>query len=79
MAKKANKVNCEGYEHHMMYDNKTGKGVMTSSCQQHLDLMATHSHDKPKKRFGGAIMKSGGQVQGCGCPYGMEMGPNNLL
>tara|TARA_Y100001937_G_scaffold57905_1_gene79357 strand:+ start:209 stop:358 length:150 start_codon:yes stop_codon:yes gene_type:complete len=23
--------------------------------------------------------KKGGQVQGCGCPYGMEMGPNNLL
>ena len=21
----------------------------------------------------------GGQVQGCGCPYGMEMGPNKVL
>lgn len=21
----------------------------------------------------------GGQVQGCGCPYGMQMGPNNVL
>lgn len=50
MAKKANKINCEGYKHHMMYDKKTGKGVMTKSCQQHLDLMATHTHDKPKKK-----------------------------
>jgi hypothetical protein len=23
--------------------------------------------------------RSGGQVQGCGCPYGMNMGPNNVL
>jgi len=50
MAKKANKINCEGYKNHMMYDKKTGKGVMTKSCQQHLDLMATHTHDKPKKK-----------------------------
>ena len=21
----------------------------------------------------------GGSVQGCGCPYGMQMGPNNVL
>ena len=25
MAKKANKVNCEGYKDHMMYDPKTDK------------------------------------------------------
>tara|TARA_R100000353_G_scaffold44766_2_gene35962 strand:+ start:1247 stop:1486 length:240 start_codon:yes stop_codon:yes gene_type:complete len=23
--------------------------------------------------------EDGGQVQGCGCPYGMEMGPNRVL
>ena len=23
--------------------------------------------------------KKGGAVQGCGCPYGMQMGPNNVL
>ena len=23
--------------------------------------------------------QDGGQVQGCGCPYGMEMGPNRVL
>ena len=23
--------------------------------------------------------QDGGQVQGCGCPYGMEMGPNSVL
>ena len=80
MAKKANKINCEGYKNHMMYDSKTGKSKMTKSCQEHLNLTAKGwSHDKPKKRIGGAIMRSGGQVQGCGCPYGMEMGPNSLL
>jgi|TARA_R110001583_G_scaffold35315_4_gene117577 hypothetical protein len=30
---------------------------------------------------GGDLYKKreGGQVQGCGCPYSMEMGPNNVL
>ena len=23
--------------------------------------------------------QDGGQVQGCGCPYGMEIGPNSVL
>ena len=23
--------------------------------------------------------KAGGQVQGCGCPYDMQVGPNNIL
>tara|TARA_R100001163_G_C4894907_1_gene86140 strand:+ start:159 stop:320 length:162 start_codon:yes stop_codon:yes gene_type:complete len=51
MAKKANKVNCEGYKNHMMYDSKTGKSKMTKSCQEHLDLMAKGwGHDKPKKK-----------------------------
>ena len=24
-------------------------------------------------------MKKGGAVQGCGCPYGMNIGPNKVL
>ena len=37
-----------------------------------------------KKQEGGSVkyFKRGGQVnqtQGCGCPYGMEMGPNRIL
>jgi len=24
-------------------------------------------------------MEKGGAVQGCGCPYGMEIGPNKVL
>ena len=76
MAKKANKVNCEGYKNHMMYGPQTGKGIMTKSCQEHLDLSAKgFSHEKPKMKK----KAMGGQVQGCGCPYGMEMGPNSLL
>tara|TARA_Y100000361_G_C10966178_1_gene241430 strand:+ start:201 stop:362 length:162 start_codon:yes stop_codon:yes gene_type:complete len=51
MAKKANKINCEGYKDHMMYDPKTGKGKMTKSCQDHLDLSAKGwGHEKPKKK-----------------------------
>jgi hypothetical protein len=51
MAKKANKVNCEGYKNHMMYNPKTGKSKMTKSCQEHLDLSAKGwGHDKPKKK-----------------------------
>tara|TARA_R100001443_G_C3363338_1_gene179516 strand:+ start:5547 stop:5783 length:237 start_codon:yes stop_codon:yes gene_type:complete len=47
----ANKVNCEGYKNHMMYDSKTGKSKMTKSCQEHLDLSAKGwGHDKPKKK-----------------------------
>tara|TARA_Y100000817_G_scaffold283044_1_gene248721 strand:- start:60 stop:275 length:216 start_codon:yes stop_codon:yes gene_type:complete len=69
------KKDCEGYEHHMMYSPE-GKGVMTSSCQQHLDLSDKGwGHTKPKKKK----MKKGGALQGCGCPYGMEMGPNTVL
>tara|TARA_R100001463_G_scaffold61900_3_gene114775 strand:- start:1681 stop:2910 length:1230 start_codon:yes stop_codon:yes gene_type:complete len=56
MAKKANKINCEGYKDHMMYDPKTGKGKMTKSCQEHLDLTSEGwKHEKPKKKMGGAI------------------------
>jgi len=51
MAKKANKVNCEGYKDHMMYNPKTGKGKMTKSCQDHLDLSAKGwGHKKPKRK-----------------------------
>tara|TARA_R100001440_G_scaffold37685_2_gene57150 strand:+ start:1386 stop:1655 length:270 start_codon:yes stop_codon:yes gene_type:complete len=37
-----------------------------------------------KKEEGGSVAKykTGGQtnqLQGCGCPYGMEMGPNKVL
>tara|TARA_R100000697_G_scaffold60271_1_gene73254 strand:+ start:23 stop:166 length:144 start_codon:yes stop_codon:yes gene_type:complete len=30
--------------------------------------------EKAKQKY-----RSGGQVQGCGCPYGMNMGPNSVL
>tara|TARA_R110002012_G_scaffold281773_2_gene471300 strand:+ start:3262 stop:3501 length:240 start_codon:yes stop_codon:yes gene_type:complete len=36
-------------------------------------LWKTFNKYRPEKK------QMGGQVQGCGCPYGMEMGPNNLL
>jgi|TARA_R100001463_G_scaffold13251_1_gene35413 hypothetical protein len=41
-------------------------------------------HKSPKKKedkIEKAKLKyqKGGQVQGCGCPYGMEMGPNTVL
>tara|TARA_Y100001938_G_C8051442_1_gene411981 strand:- start:235 stop:546 length:312 start_codon:yes stop_codon:yes gene_type:complete len=32
------------------------------------------SRYKKKKRDGGAV-----KTQGCGCPFGMNMGPNNVL
>ena len=32
-----------------------------------------HAGERPWKK------KRGGQVQGCGCSYGMEMGPNKIL
>ena len=49
--KKANKINCEGYKNHMMYEPKTGKGKMTKSCQEHLDLSAKGwGHKKPKRK-----------------------------
>jgi len=31
------------------------------------------------KKHKGWKKKMGGQVQGCGCNYGMEMGPNKIL
>tara|TARA_R110001583_G_scaffold179105_2_gene335636 strand:+ start:1325 stop:1558 length:234 start_codon:yes stop_codon:yes gene_type:complete len=31
------------------------------------------------KTLKGFKKAEGGQVQGCGCPYSMNMGPNNLL
>ena len=45
------KKDCEGYEHHMMYSPE-GKSVMTSSCQQHLDLSDKGwGHTKPKIKW----------------------------
>tara|TARA_Y100000592_G_C5317566_1_gene243207 strand:- start:44 stop:355 length:312 start_codon:yes stop_codon:yes gene_type:complete len=29
-----------------------------------------------KKKYGGAVAV---ETQGCGCPFGMQMGPNNVL
>ena len=36
MAKKANKVNCEGYKNHMMYNSKTGKSKMTKLLSKNI-------------------------------------------
>ncbi len=53
---------------------KNGKAKMARTYKEHLKYKKMGwGHDcTPKK-------KMGGQVQGCGCPYGMEMGPNNIL
>tara|TARA_R100001015_G_C4477385_1_gene59003 strand:+ start:79 stop:315 length:237 start_codon:yes stop_codon:yes gene_type:complete len=74
--------NKKDFKPHMMYPpgGKKADGKMALKFEDHLRLSEMGwGHDVPKKRFGGAIMKSGGQVQGCGCPYGMEMGPNSVL
>tara|TARA_R100001443_G_C3363338_1_gene179519 strand:+ start:6276 stop:6575 length:300 start_codon:yes stop_codon:yes gene_type:complete len=38
---------------------------------------------KKEKKTKGRVSKykkgHGGSVQGCGCPYGMQIGPNNVL
>jgi hypothetical protein len=61
---------------HMMYDTKTGKAYKANTMADHnrMDKLG-YTHTKPKLNK----KKTGGQVQGCGCPYGMEMGPNNVL
>mgnify|MGYP003122242983 FL=1 len=60
---------------HMMYDPKTGKGYKALTMADHNRMSKKgYTHTKPKKK-----KAMGGQVQGCGCPYGMQMGPNSLL
>jgi|TARA_R110002020_G_scaffold6077_2_gene25433 hypothetical protein len=61
---------------HMMYHPKTGKGYKANTMADHnrMDNLG-YTHTKPKLNK----KKTGGQVQGCGCPYGMEMGPNTVL
>tara|TARA_R100000742_G_C4278400_1_gene101154 strand:+ start:550 stop:696 length:147 start_codon:yes stop_codon:yes gene_type:complete len=39
------------FKPHMMYDKKTGKGVMVFTKKKHLDLKAKgHTHTKPKTK-----------------------------
>jgi hypothetical protein len=54
---------------------KNGKSVMAKTYEEHLKYKEMGwGHDcSPIKK------QTGGQVQACGCPYGMELGPNNLL
>ena len=40
---------------------------------------AAKKEKKTKGRVSRYKKKHGGAVQGCGCPYGMQMGPNNVL
>ena len=69
----------KNFKPHMMWPKK-GEGKMAKTYAEHLKYKKMGwGHTKPKKQFGGQVMKNGGQVQGCGCPYGMEMGPNTVL
>jgi len=63
----------ENFKPHLMCP-KNGKAKMARTYAEHLKYKKMGwGHDcKPKKQ-------TGGQVQGCGCPYGMEMGPNTVL
>jgi|TARA_Y100000401_G_scaffold62158_1_gene49375 hypothetical protein len=40
---------------------------------------AAKKEKKTKGRVSRYKKKKGGAVQGCGCPYGMQIGPNNVL
>ena len=40
---------------------------------------AAKKEKKTKGRVSRYKKKKGGAVQGCGCPYGMEIGPNKVL
>jgi hypothetical protein len=40
---------------------------------------AAKKEKKTKGRVSRYKKEMGGQVQGCGCPYGMQIGPNNVL
>ena len=52
-----------------------GKGYKALTMADHNRMSKKgYTHTKPKKK-----KAMGGQVQGCGCPYGMQMGPNSLL
>jgi hypothetical protein len=52
---------------------KNGKAKMAKTYEEHLKYKEMGwGHDCMDKK------KTGGQVQGCGCPYGMHMGPNTL-
>tara|TARA_A100000172_G_scaffold27781_1_gene16341 strand:+ start:800 stop:1000 length:201 start_codon:yes stop_codon:yes gene_type:complete len=60
---------------HMMYDPKTGKAYKALTMADHNRMSKKgYTHKNPNKK-----KAMGGQVQGCGCPYGMQMGPNSLL
>jgi hypothetical protein len=53
--------------------HKMGDGtVHTGATHNKNSKIVVHKKDLKKKM-------SGGQVQGCGCPYGMSMGPNKVL
>tara|TARA_R100000084_G_scaffold43205_1_gene17744 strand:- start:381 stop:578 length:198 start_codon:yes stop_codon:yes gene_type:complete len=53
---------------------KNGKAKMAKTYEEHLKYKEMGwGHDCMDKK------KTGGQVQGCGCPYGMNMGPNTVL
>ena len=45
----------------------------SAKASKRCNLWKTFNKYRPEKK------KMGGQVQGCGCPYGMEIGPNNVL
>jgi len=51
----------EDFKPHMMYDPKTGKGIMANTYQEHLDMKDKEfTHDKPtiQKSLEGLILKS---------------------
>lgn len=58
-AKKKMKESAEDYEHHMMYDPKTGKGRMTTSYEDHLELKKKGwGHEKPTSESYGKMNAS---------------------
>ena len=65
-------------KHINKYNNAAGKSI-SEYCQSPPSTLAKQRCNLAKtlKSF-----KNGGQtqgLQGCGCPYGMEMGPNSIL
>jgi hypothetical protein len=63
----------KNFKPHLMCP-KNGKAKMAKTYEEHLKYKEMGwGHDCMDKK------KTGGQVQGCGCPYGMNMGPNTVL
>ena len=57
--KKKMKESAEDYEHHMMYDPKTGEGRMTKSYEDHLELKKKGwGHEKPTSESYGKMNAS---------------------